>query len=62
MHTKLWFGIKQSMRHQFGALTHNLQMNQVEKGQRTAVQWTCRIWRNTSSAGEMLDELEWLSL
>ena len=24
--------------------------------------WTCRRWRNTSSVGEMLDELEWPSL
>ena len=27
-----------------------------------AVRWTCGRWRNTSSVGEMLDELEWLSL
>ena len=26
--------------------------------QRTAAHWTCKIWRNTSSVGEMLDELE----
>ena len=36
-----------------------LQMNQTEKVQRTAAPWTCRRWRNTSSVGEMLDELEW---
>ena len=30
--------------------------------QRTAARWTCRRWRNTSSVGEMLDELEWPSL
>ena len=35
-----------------------LQINQSEKVQRTAARWTCRIWRNTSSIGEMLDELE----
>ena len=35
------------------------QINQVEKVQRTAARWTCSRWRNTSSAGEMLDELEW---
>ena len=34
-----------------------LQINQVEKVQRTAARWTCRRWRNTSSVGEMLDEL-----
>ena len=32
-----------------------LQINQVEKVQRTAARWTCRRWRNTSSVGEMLD-------
>ena len=39
-----------------------LRINQVEKVQRTAARWTCRRWRNTSSVGEMLDELEWPSL
>ena len=39
-----------------------LQINQVEKVQRTAARWTCRRWRNTSSVGEVLDELEWPTL
>ena len=39
-----------------------LQINQVEKVQRTAAHWTCRRWRNISSVSEMLDELEWPSL
>ena len=39
-----------------------LQINQVEKVQRTAARWTCRRWHNTSSVGDMLDELEWPSL
>ena len=39
-----------------------LQINQVEKVQRTAARWTCRRWRNTSRIGEMLGELEWPSL
>ena len=30
--------------------------------QRTAARWTCRRWRNTSSVGDMLDDLEWPSL
>ena len=30
--------------------------------QRTAARLTCRRWRNTSSVGDMLDELEWQSL
>ena len=38
------------------------QTAKVEKVQRTAARWTCRRWRNTSSVGEMLDELEWTSL
>ena len=45
------------MQHSFGALTQK-----VEKVQRTAAHWTCRRWRNTSSVGEMLGELEWPSL
>ena len=40
----------------------NLQINQIEKVQRTAACWTCRRWRNTSSVGEMLTEFEWTSL
>ena len=39
-----------------------LQINQIEEVQRTAARWTCKRWRNTSSVGEMLDELEWPSL
>ena len=39
-----------------------LQINQVEKVQRTAARWTCKRWRNTSSVSEMLDELERPSL
>ena len=38
------------------------QIQQVEKVQRTAARWTCRRWRNTSSVGEMLDELQWPTL
>ena len=43
-------------------LYHETQIRQVEKVQRTAARWTCRRWRNTSSFGDMLDELEWPSL
>ena len=42
--------------------SHDTQIAQVEKVQRTAARWTCRRWRNTSSVGDMLDELEWPSL
>ena len=41
---------------------HKLKIQEVEKVQRTAARWTCRRWRNTSSVGDMLDELEWPSL
>ena len=41
---------------------HETQIAPVEKVQRTAARWTCRRWRNTSSVGDMLDELEWPSL
>ena len=41
---------------------HETQIGQVEKVQRTAARWTCGGWRNTSSVGDMLDELEWSSL
>ena len=39
-----------------------LQINQIEKVQRTAARWTCKRWRNTSSVGQMFDEHEWPSL
>ena len=45
------------MQHPFGPYS-KLQINQVEKVQRTSACWACRRWRNTSSVGEMLDELE----
>ena len=32
-----------------------LQINQIEKAQRTAARWTCKRWRNTSSVDEMLE-------
>ena len=38
-----------------------LQINQVEKVQNSSP-LDCRRWRNTSSVGEMLDELRWPSL
>ena len=41
---------------------HETQIGHVEKVQRTAARWTCRRWRNTSSVGDMLDDLEWPSL
>ena len=41
---------------------HETQIRQAEKVQRTAARWTCRRCRNTSSVGDMLDELEWPSL
>ena len=43
-------------------LYHATQIAQVEKMPRTAARWTCSRWRNTSSVGDMLDELEWPSI
>ena len=57
LHTKHWFVLSLSM-HPY----HESQIGQVEKVQRTAAMWTCRRWRNTSSVGDMLDELECPSL
>ena len=54
LHTKHWFVLSSSI--------HETQIGQVEKVQRTAARWTCRRWRNTSSIGDMLDDLEWPSL
>ena len=59
LHTKLWFGLNKSMHHPFWSPHSKLQINQIEKVQRTAARWTCRRWRNTSSDSEMLHELEW---
>ena len=39
-----------------------IQIQQVEKVQRTAARWTSRRCRNTSSDGEMLYELQWPTL
>ena len=36
--------------------------NETQTVQKTAARWTCRRWRNSSSVGDMLDELEWPSL
>ena len=41
---------------------HETQIAPVAKVQRTAARWTCRRWRNASSVGDMLDELELPSL
>ena len=47
----------------FGSLIVKFRLNiEVEKVQRMAARWTCRRWRNTSSVGEMLDELQWPTL
>ena len=50
-------------------LTHTKQLlnllcivYKVKSDQRTAPHWTYKRWRNTSSVGEILDELEWPSL
>ena len=50
------------MQHPFGALTRNFRLIRLRKFRGHQPRWTCRRWRNTSSVGEMLDELEWPSL
>ena len=61
LHTKLWYGLIEYAAPIWSPHS-KLQINQIKKVQRTAARWTCRRWRNTSSVGEMLDELEWPSL
>ena len=56
LQTKHRFALSLIMQHLFEI--HN---GQVEKVQRIAAMWTCRRLRNTSSVGDMLDELEWPS-
>ena len=59
LHTKLWYSLNWSIQHLFGAHIVKLRLNRFEKVQRTAARWICRRWCNTSSVGEMLDELQW---
>ena len=49
------------MQHLFGIPIMKLRLDRW-RVQRTAARWTCSRWRNTSSIGDMLDELEWPSL
>ena len=62
LHTKDWFVLSSSMQHLLGIPIMKLDGGHVEKVQMTAASWTCRRWRNTSSVGDMVDELEWPSL
>ena len=62
LHTKLWYALNWSMQPPFGALIVKLRFNKWRRYRRTAARWTCRRWRNTSSVGEMLDELQWPTL
>ena len=41
---------------------HQVDINRIEKVQRTAARWTCRRWRNQSHVREMLEELQWPDL
>ena len=45
-----------------GVSVGRVETAKVEKLQNTAARWSRRRWRDTSSAGDMLDELEWPSL
>ena len=41
---------------------YETQIQQVDRVQRTAARCTCRMWRNISSVGEMLDVLQFPTL
>ena len=43
-------------------LHHQTEIDRIEKVQRTAARWACRLWRNQSHVGEMLEELQWPEL
>ena len=62
LHTKYWSVLSSEYAAPIWHPYHETQIGQVEKVQRTAARWTCRRWRNNSSVGEMLDELELPSL
>ena len=57
LHTQLWYALNRSTQHPFGALIVKLKFNRWRR-----YRGTCRKWRNTSSVGEMLDELQWPTL
>ena len=59
LHKKHWFSLSSSMQHLhvFGIPIMKFRLDRW-----TAARWTYRRWRNTSSVGEMLYELEWPSL
>ena len=59
LHTKHWFDLNSEYA---APIWHPYQDTQIAQVQRTAARLTCRRWRNTSSVGDMLDELEWPSL
>ena len=50
------------MQHLFGIPIMNDTDWTGGEGAEGSRRWTCRRWRNTSSVGDMLDELEWPSL
>ena len=56
LNTKHWFVLSSSMQHLFGIPIMKLRLDRWEG---TEDRWTCRRWRNTSSVGDMLDDLEW---
>ena len=46
----------------FGIPIMKLRLRRWRRCSQTTARWTCRRWRNSSSVGDMLDELEWPSL
>ena len=61
LHTKLWCALNWVYSTYLDHICKT-QIQQVEKVQRSAAPWTRRRLHNTSSAGEMLDELQWPTL
>ena len=62
LHTKLWYALNWSMQPPFGALTVKLRFNKWRRYRGRQPTGPAGGWRNTSSVGEMLDELQWPTL
>ena len=62
LHTKLLFGLNQRMHHHFGTLIRNFRLIRFRKFRGQQPAGPAGNLRNTSSVGQMFDELEWPSL
>ena len=50
------------MQHLYGTPHHQTEIDRIETVQRTTARWACRLWRNQSLVGEMIEELQWPEL